>query len=936
MKVGILGPLHVSGDAGVVEVASAKQRALLTLLATHVGEVVSTDRIMHALWGDEQPTAGLKTLRYHVSKLRETIGDAPHRVIVTRPPGYVLAAEACQVDAAMFRAGVADARACLESDPGKARALVADALRMWRGPALAEFEFREFARSEARSLEEERLSAIELRIQAELALGRHDEVIGELEALVDEHPYREALRGLLITALYRAGRQAEALRSYQQIRRLLGDELGIEPSPELAALEERVLLHDDSIAPPQIGTQRTNLPAPLTRFIGRARALAEVAELIAGERLVTVTGPGGSGKTRLALEVAAGLTSHFPDGAWLVELAPLSAATEVAPAIADTLGVQWSADRDPADALASAMAPQHALVVLDNFEHVIEAAPLVARLLQVAPDVRMLVTSRERLRVSGEHVYRGPPLDPADAVALFIDHAQAASPGFDIDDDTTNDVTAICNHLGGLPLAIELAAARTDVLPLQALREHLNSRLATLTGGARDHPPRQQTLRNTIDWSYELLTSDERRLFVSMAVFRGGCSLDAVEAACSPDLAMQALDGLQSLTDKSLVYQCPGPDGEARFYFLETVHEYARELLAETMVSEPLRSRHCDYFVALADDAAPHLLNEFGQDRLRATLTAEVENLHAALQWAFAGGDPVQGCRLLGSLHFYWPIGPRSGLGDWEDVAVQHIDALEPLARARLYLALGRRGGGQQNVTDARSDFSQALEWARAADDSRVAAGATINLATTYVGDQRHYDHAMGLCRRALEEARAAGAPRLVVRALNAAGELARSLGEDETAANAYGEALEIARQNRDERLANLVRLNLSFIAGHRGDHQAAENLARRVLSFACELDDPTGTAWGLGACAVAAIGGGRVHHGAKLLGAAERAHTVIGIAVQPADRPEYDRANERLAEQLDPNELATLLAEGRAMTSTDAVAYALVRSSLTEPTSPL
>jgi non-specific serine/threonine protein kinase len=385
------------------------------------------------------------------------------------------------------------------------------------------------------------------------------------------------------------------------------------------------------------------------------------------------------------------------------------------------------------------------------------------------------------------------------------------------------------------------------------------------------------------------------------------------------------LDGLQSLTDKSLLRQHSGPNGEPRFFLLETIHEYARELLNEKLDSKAIRQRHCDYFVDLARRVAPEMLYRADSSLWWRILDAEIENLHAALAWAFSDGDALQGCRLLGSLHFYWVNEPWREIMTWECEALRCADALEPLDRARLYLALGRGGEGRRDIEDVRMFYADAMKLSQAAGEDRVSIGAMINLAGTYLGDRGNYDHAMTLCRRALHQARAADQAQLTIRALNVTGLLAAYSGDnDDMAAQALEEALGISREVGDRRRTTMLLLNLGDFAERRGEHHAAEKLAVEALRTARELEDRTLTATGLENTALAATAAGRSQRGARLLGAADRACEVIGLVRAPVDQPEYDRALTTLTQQLQPEELDALIAERRAMTRSEAVTYAL------------
>jgi predicted ATPase/DNA-binding SARP family transcriptional activator/peroxiredoxin len=633
MQFGILGPLEVLDDGREVALGGDKQRALLALLVVHANHTLSSERLIDQLWGERQPATPSKTLQMHVSRLRKALGrpatGGDDAVLITREHGYELRVHPDNVDALRFRRLVGLARSeAAAGHVGRAASLLEEALSLWRGSPLVEFAYERFAESEAASLEELRLGALEQLTEAKLALGRHAEVVGDLESLIAAHPYRERLRRQLMVALYRCGRQAEALQAYQQARHELVEELGIEPGHELRELHQAILRQDSSLQPAPVADSpepaaRSSVPTAANPLIGRQVELQALRDLLAaGVRLVTLTGAGGSGKTRLALELAAALGVDPARLVAFVPLAPVRNTQLLSAAIVSALGVREPPGGSPLEAVKFALGVRPGLLVLDNFEHLTDASPLVAELLSDCQRLQVLVTSRVSLHLSGEHEYPLNPLPLADAVALFTERASAVRRDMIVEEPV---VRAICARLDCLPLAVELAAARTRLLSCPELLARLERRLALLTGGPRDLESRQQTLRATIEWSYELLDREEQQLFARLAVFTGGCTLEAAEQVCGA-----ALDQLESLVDQNLL-RASAAAGEIRFWMLETVREYALERFAtSSSVNEACRP-YADYYIALARQRVAE--HDHGQRAALDALERDLDNIRTALAW---------------------------------------------------------------------------------------------------------------------------------------------------------------------------------------------------------------------------------------------------------------------------------------------------------------
>ncbi|MFT9668915.1 AfsR/SARP family transcriptional regulator [Streptomyces rhizosphaericola] len=779
MRFGVLGPLVVwDGEGREIRVPEAKVRALLADLLANDGGPVSADRLIHDLWGDAPPGKPAGALQAKVSQLRRVIGrDRVER----RPAGYRLRFDegGDEVDAVRFRALVTAARPV--RDPGARAALLTEALELWRGPAYADFADGPFVQAAAQRLAEQRLSALEEQAEARLETGDHALLAGELADLVARHPLRERLRAALMRALYAAGRQSEALTSYADLRTRLAEELGVDPSPELASLHQALLRQEPGLrtetppapatvltapatvltapatvptgppaassapatvfttpatassAPPAASTTpasassapatvfttpatassaparhqapahqapggyqapawpgspagdqdpapdraasapappSTNLPVPLTPLVGRRQALDDLDRLLSEARLVTLTGPGGVGKTRLAVAAATAgrdgaRSGELADGAWFVEFSGLRTGTpaDLAQVVAATLGIRDDAPRPlpgtgPATRslphrLAAALRDRRTLLVLDNCEHVVDAAAELAELLlRTAPGLRVLATGQEPLGLAGEAVFLVEPLQPADAVRMFMERAAAATPGFPRDPEEPDEperraVDEICRRLDGIPLALELAATRVRALGVRELAARLHDRFRVLTFGQRGAPARQQTLRAVIDWSWELLSAPERIVLRRLAAHTDGCDLAAAEAVCAGDGVArdEVLDLVTRLVDRSLVVVADGPTGP-RYRLLESVAAYATERLHEMEDLTAVRDRHLLHYRALAEHAEPELRGA-GQRPWLARLDAEAGNLRTALDEAVrraaAGGPGTPG-----------------------------------------------------------------------------------------------------------------------------------------------------------------------------------------------------------------------------------------------------------------------------------------------------
>jgi predicted ATPase/DNA-binding SARP family transcriptional activator len=715
VQIRILGPFEVRADDGTtVDVPGARLRGLLAALALNPGHVVPKATLVDWIWGENPPADAVNALQRLVSRLRKAL---PAATVEGATDGYRLTVDPDAVDAVRFERLGVQAR----DDEGSLRVRrLRDALDLWRGPAMQDIGLRDSGAFDAAAtrLEALRLTAMEDRFDAESRLGRGAELVAELVDLVAAHPVREKLVAALMRALAAAGRNSEALLAYQRTREALADELGVDPSPELSALHLALLRGELGGRREESG--KTNLRAELTSYVGKDADVAAVRGLVADHRLTTLTGPGGSGKTRLATETARTLLGDLPDGAWLVEFAAIGADGDVAQATLSGLGLRdallgEASNVEPVDRLVAALRDREALLVLDNCEHVIEsAATLTHRLLGECRRLRILATSREPLGITGEALWPVAPLalpeehaspESSPAVQLLRDRAFAVRKDLAADARTLATMARVCQVLDGMPLAIELAAARLRTMSIDQLANRLDDRFRLLTGGSRTALPRHRTLRAMVDWSWELLTDAERVVLRRLSVFAGGASLEAAERVCAGDLVeeYEVLDLLTALTEKSLLVAAG--EGAPRYRMLGTIKEYAAQRLEEAGESDLARQAHLACFTELAETAEPRL-RRAGQLEWLATLKAEHDNIGSAMRGALAAGEAHAAMRLAAAAGWYWWLIGRKAEGmELITAAIGTPGEVPDEIRAVVYALTS------MFATSGPGDLSEAAEW---------------------------------------------------------------------------------------------------------------------------------------------------------------------------------------------------------------------------------
>lgn len=880
MEFGVLGPLEVRDDNVVVEVRQGIPRLVLIALLVRAGEVAAPEWLWDVIWGEEQPRLPANALQRQMSYLRRVLASGPSRShpIITRSGGYVLEAAPDAVDATRFLR--AHERAQRHLDVGTTGALEAalidldDALGLWRGTALVEALDRHFALAASQRFEEARLCAAETRLDCLLALGRHLDAAMDAVSLATQHPLRERFHEQLMIALYRGGRQADALRAYERARTTLRQELGLDPGPSLQQTARLVLDQSselDWVSPPttlaiggQTSTQGTgalpdgltggltgghdlsSLPQRMTPLVGREAELDRLRAAAARSRLVTLTGSGGTGKTTLCVELAR--TTAGESRVWFVDLDSIDRDELVASHVAAALGVTTAPDHDPVARIATHLGVSPTLLVLDTCEHVVDgAASTVSALLHACPDLHVLATSRRPLAIRGELVWPVPPLAlasegasfsdlaAAPATELFVQRATAARPDFVLTERNGPAVAAICRSLDGLPLALELAAARVDTLSPAAIRDRLSDRFSLLIDGGRDAAGRHQTLRATIDWSTDLLTADERRMFTRLAVFAGPFSLDQAVAidGQGDDVSIRALTGLvrQSLVAAS---------SDDQYQLLDTPRDYARELLERDPYRDEVHELHARLFLDFASAAADGMWSRRRPEFITLTLKA-LPDLRASIDWAFAHHQEEAGARTIAALAWFFMLDGRIGQG--LELFRRADDASGNLSlhtRARIAYGICLLSAPLGQLDEAKVAGDRSCRLARQSGDGHTLAEALAALSVAEWGlgaiDDaiEHQDAAIELYRSWGDPWRQADI--LALRARSAVD------ADDPHAPRLLDEVITLARSIGDHHAAGLALTQQSNLAMAVDDHETAARHAREALAAHELLDEPEGT----------------------------------------------------------------------------------------------
>ena len=840
----LLGPIDLVSDGRSVLRAGSRQRDLLALLLLEVDRTVSADRLIDRLWeGAPPPTAG-SALQVYVAKLRKLLHDPVQ--IITGNGGYRLKIDGKMLDSQCFEQLTTTGQDALRAGSFRtAAARLQSALEMWRGDALADVRHLEGAQVEATRLEELRAQALGDYIDAELAMGNSAAMTARLEQVVKEHPLKERHWAQLMLALYRDDRQADALRVYQRASLILGEELGIEPGPHLRELEEQILLHDPNLLISSFSPEiLTNLERQITSFVGRDQELERLTQLVLERPLVTLTGPGGSGKTRLALRLGETLLASYADGVWIVDLGSVSQSSQVPYKVAEALSITEQPGNPLALTVGRHLEQKELLLIIDNCEHVLaNAARLTQELLSGCPNLSVLATSRERLGIDGETTWTVPPLAfPAansevtiasghDAVDLFTERARLIDPEFRLDETKSVRVAEICRRLDGLPLAIELAAARVNVLSLDDISERLGDRFTLLSRRSRFQPLRHATLKAAIQWSYDLLDDAERTLFRRLSVFNGRFLLNDAAEICGDRTTVpssEVFEVLERLVEKSLVVAHTANDGPTRFSILETLRAFANELQQEAGEPERIEDRHADRFLRLAQQGEVELQAGHQPEWLD-RLEGDHDNLRAAFDWLMDSDRVEDALRMGTALRWFWKMHDHVSEGsDRLQRALARGQAVEPAIRARALMAAGILLSSS-DVDRAYLLLEESQELAGKSEDilcqglARGWLGLLDRIGDRLDDSRNHLTSALALLE-------SSGEPWAVAFVLGHLGVLAREQGALDQATAYHERALEIDRETRNGQSEAWNLAGLGLVHLYQDNHQRSQILLEKSL----------------------------------------------------------------------------------------------------------
>jgi predicted ATPase len=874
MRFEVLGPLRVLRGGEPIPLTSGRQRALLANLLIADGDTVAADRLIEDVWGDDLPTNPANTLQHGIAQLRKLLEpdrtrNDPPQVLRSEAAGYRLDLGGQETDVAEFQELVEAGRRLLDQGDGAASvAAIRTALALWRGGAYADFAYADFAQAEAERLEELRIQSRELLVDALMSAEGPSTVIADLEGLVVEYPYREGLWARLMTSLYQSGRQAEALRVYRQASSALGEELGIEPSVELRRLEEQILLQDPSLAGEPRRAAAHNLPAPSTSLIGRDDMLAQVVGFVGSARLTTLTGPGGSGKTRLAIEVAHAVVEDFPGGVWLVRLDDLSDADLLAATIGAAVGMPENRETTVIETLATFLSERRALIVLDNCEHLIEAVAAIAdTLLARCPMVTVLATSQIALSLTGEQRVPLPPLrlpgevgspfadlETVPAVELFLERAAATDPTLDRSPETIAAAANIVTALDGIPLAIELAAARTDLLTPVEIAHRLADRFEVLDVGHREAPERQRTLRSAVEWSYGLLEPAEQAFFVRLAVFAGG--FDAAAAAAVAETSQsKALAMLGRLLQRSLLTREAATAGNSRYRLLETLRLFGIDQLAAADLTRA-REFHLDHYATVVRDLDERLVGT-QQRAAFAEMLAEQDNLRAAMGWSLESGRLEPGVVIAAWSSRYWDW--RGSLAEASTWMSRFIDAKPDESVPHVSLLISWAGYFAWELGEEERSVALVAEAERiaTAQHDEYGRAASLTGAALHARSRGDQEAAVRSDEHVRDIGLAIGEPWLIAWADNHDGLSLLSAGDVVGAREAAQASLDEFTALGDRRATGWALTVLAQIAHEQGDHPATIKLADEAVVVSREAGDGRNAAWALELAAEAARASG-------------------------------------------------------------------------------